>query len=175
MNWKLSFEWDGEDLILKAVLKEDTCAIDSPNELIPLSSVAIQLDFALQFGSIKEDKNYQYHLGLNLEYELPQVTYSSSSVPTNTHTIYPWLTEHYLGIKPQDLSGTTELFNVTIRGGGDGLFMHLARHVQSRFMNINATFNSLVGSPKQTLMVYSDEVESTVVGAQKHPLLRKVS
>lgn len=174
MNWKLSFEWDGEDLILKVVLKEDTCAIDSPNELIPLSSVAIQLDFAQQFGS-KEDKNYQYHLGPNLEYELPQVTYSSSSVPTNTHTIYRWLTEHYLGIKPQDLSGTTELFNVTICGGGDGLFMHLARHVQSRFMNINTTFNSLVGSPKQTLMVYSDEVESTVVGAQKHPLLRKVN
>ena len=102
------------------------------------------------------------------------MTYSSSSVPTNTHTICPWLAEHYLEIKPQHLSGTTELFNVTIRGGGDGLFMHLARHVRWRFMNINTTFNSLVGSPKQTFMVYSDVVDSTVVGAQKHPLLRKV-
>lgn len=52
--------------------------------------------------------------------------------------------------------------------------MHLARHVQWRFMNnINTTFNSLVGSPKQTLMVYSDVVESTVVGAQKTSIVEK--
>ena len=41
-------------------------------------------------------------------------------------------------------------------------------------MNLNTTFNSLVGPPKQTLMIFSDMVESIVVGAQKHPLLRKV-
>ena len=32
----------------------------------------------------------------------------------------------------------------------------------------------MVGPPKQTLLIYSDMVESIVVGAQKHPLLRKV-
>ena len=150
------------------------CAIDLSNELIPSSTFAIQLDFALQFGLIKDDKNNQYHLGPNLEYELPQVSYTSSSVLTKTNTIYPWSGDHYLGIKPQDLIGTTELFNVTIRGSSSGLFVHLARRVQWRFINLNTTFNSLVGPPKQTLLIYSDMVESIVVGAQKHPLLRKV-
>ena len=96
------------------------------------------------------------------------------SVLTKTNTIYPWLGDHNLGIKPQDLIGTTELFNVTIRGSSLGLFVHLARRVQWRFINLNTTFNSLVGPPKQTLLIYSDMVESIVVGAQKHPLLRKV-
>lgn len=141
---------------MKAVPKEDVCAIDLSNQLFPSSTFAIQLDFALQFGLIKDDKNNQYHLGPNLEYELPQVSYTSSSVPTKTNTIYPWLGDHYLGIKPQDL------------------FVHLARRVQWRFMNLNTTFNSLVGPPKQALMIYSDMVESIVVGAHKHPLLRKV-
>ena len=77
-------------------------------------------------------------------------------------------------INPKDLIGTTELFNVTIRGSSSNLFVHLARRVQGRFMNLNTTFNSLVGPPKQTLMIFSDMVESIVVGAQKHPLLRKV-
>ena len=73
------------------------CAIDLSNQLIPSSTSAIQLDFALQFGLIKDDKNNQYHLGPNLEYELPQVSYTSFSVPTKTNTIYPWLGDHYLG------------------------------------------------------------------------------
>lgn len=148
------------------------CAIDLSNQLIPSSTFAIQLDFTLQFGLIKDDKNNQYHLGPNLEYELPQVSYTSSNVPTKT--IYPWLGDHYLGIKPQDLIGTTELFDVTIRGSSSGLFVHLPQRVQWRFMNLNTTFNCLVGPPKQTLMIFSDMVESIVVGAQKHLLLRKV-
>ena len=104
------------------------CAIDLSNQLIPSSTFAIQLDFTLQFGLIKDDKNNQYHLGPNLKYELPQVSYTSSNVPTKT--IYPWLGDHYLGIKPQDLIGTTELFDVTIRGSSSGLFVHLPQRVQ---------------------------------------------
>ena len=119
------------------------CAIDLSNQLIPSSTFAIQLDFALQFGLIKDDKNNQYRLGPNLEYELPQVSYTSSSVLTKTNTIYPWLGDHYLGINPQDVIGTTELFNVTIRGSSSGLFVHLARRVQWRFINLNTTLKEL--------------------------------
>ena len=161
-------------LFQKQYLKKMCVPLIYPMILIPSLTFAIQLDFALQFGLIKDDKNNQYHLGPNLEYELPQVSYTSSSVLTKTNTIYPWLGDHYLGIKPQDLIGTTELFNVTIRGSSSGLFVHLARRVQWRFINLNTTFNSLVGPPKQTLLIYSGMVESIVVGAQKHPLLRKV-
>lgn len=49
-------------------------ARDASYKIHPLSSFAIQLEFAQQFGLITKDKN-KYHSGPNLEYELPKVTY----------------------------------------------------------------------------------------------------
>ena len=40
--------------------------------------------------------------------------------------------------------------------------------------NLNASFEKMVGTSKRTVMVYSDVVESTVVGSGKFPLLREV-
>ena len=42
------------------------------------------------------------------------------------------------------------------------------------FRNLNVLFNTHVGAFKQTVMVYCDAMESTIVGAPKHSLLRKV-
>ena len=41
-------------------------------------------------------------------------------------------------------------------------------------ISILALFNTHVGTVKQTVMVYCYAVESTIVGAPKHSLLRKV-
>ena len=46
--------------------------------------------------------------------------------------------------------------------------------VEWKFNNLNAPFEKLVGTTKRTVMVYSDVVESTVVGSGKFPLLREV-
>ena len=172
-TWKPSFEWKQDTLILKAVHQQDVLVRDASYRVQPLSSFAIQLEFAQQFGFITTDKNDQYHLGSNLECELPKVTYSSSTPPTRTNQRYQWLGDHFVGIKPQDLLGDNELFKVMNRGA-EGLFVRFIRFVQWRFLNLNAIFNAFVGPEKQTLMVYYDVIESTVVGAQKHPLLRKV-
>ena len=40
--------------------------------------------------------------------------------------------------------------------------------------NLNVPFEKLVRASKGTVMVYSDVVESTVVGSGKFPLLREV-
>ena len=40
--------------------------------------------------------------------------------------------------------------------------------------SLNASFEKIVGTSKRTVMVYSDVVESTVVGSGKFPLLREV-
>ena len=74
-NWKPTFQWEQDDLILKAVPEKDVYALDAFYRVQPLSTFAIQLEFAKQFGLIQKDKNNKYHLGPNLEYELPQVTY----------------------------------------------------------------------------------------------------
>ena len=46
--------------------------------------------------------------------------------------------------------------------------------VEWKFNNLNAPFEKLVGTTKRTVMVYSDVLESTVVGSGKFPLLREV-
>ena len=46
--------------------------------------------------------------------------------------------------------------------------------VEWQFSNLNASFEKVVGTSKRTVMVYSDLVESTVVGSGKFPLLREV-
>ena len=40
--------------------------------------------------------------------------------------------------------------------------------------NLDASFEKIVGTRRRTVMVYSDLVESTVVGSGKYPLLREV-
>ena len=76
-------------------------------------------------------------------------------------------------IHPEIKNLPTESFKVMKNRGGK-TFVYLTRCVHRRFMNLNSTFNTHVGPTKQTLMIYSDVEESTVLGAQKHPLLRKV-
>ena len=90
------------DVILKAVPEKDVYERDAFYRVQPLSTFPIQLESAQQFGLIQKDKNDKYHLGPNLEYELPQVTYSSTTVPTKTNDRYHWLGDHYLGIIPHD-------------------------------------------------------------------------
>ena len=52
--------------------------------------------------------------------------------------------------------------------------LHLSRMVEWQFNNLNAFFKKLVGTRERTVMVYSDVVESSVVGSGKFPLLREV-
>ena len=79
---------------------------------------------------------------------------------------------HFVGIKPHDLMGGNELVQVKTEEGKQ--YMYLTRYVDWQFLNLNALFNTLVGTIKQTVMLYCDVVESTIVGAQKHSFLRKV-
>ena len=46
--------------------------------------------------------------------------------------------------------------------------------VEWQFNNLNVPFEKLVGTSERTVMVYTDVVESTVVGSGKFPLLREV-
>ena len=77
-----------------------------------------------------------------------------------------------MGIKPHDLMGGNELVQVKTEEGKQ--YMYLTRYVDWQFLNLNALFNTHVGTIKQTVMLYCDVVESTIVGTQKHSLLRKV-
>ena len=126
-TWKPTFEWKQDLLNVKAVPQQDVFVRDASYRVQPLSSFAIPLEFAQQFGLITKDKNEKCHLGPNLEYELPKVTYSSSTPPTRTNQRYQWLGEHFVGIKPHDLMGGNELFKVKTEEGKQ--YMYLTRYV----------------------------------------------
>ena len=66
----------------------------------------------------------------------------------------------------------SEPFQVMTQGSVKFLKLHLMMEWQLN--NLNASFEKVVGTSKRTVMVYSDIVESTVVGSGKFPLLREV-
>ena len=100
------------------------------------------------------------------------MTYSDHTPLTRSNQRYQWLGDHFVGIKPRYLLGGNKLLKV--KSGNGESYLYLTHYVDWHFQNLNALFNTHVGAVKQTVMVYCDAAESTIVGAQKHSLLRKV-
>ena len=171
-TWKPTFEWNENTLVLKKVSREDAFALDRQLKIHPLSSVGIHVDFAEKFGLLFKDKNNQYQLGPNLDFVLPTTTYTTSTPPVKSNDKYQWLGEHFVSISPSDLLGGNSLFKVKQENGQS--YLYLTRTVDWHFQNLNVLFNTHVGTVKQTVMIYCDAVESTIVGSQRHSLLRKV-
>ena len=171
-TWKPTFEWNENTLVLKGVPHEDVYARDAQLNVQPLSSVGIHVDLAEKFGLLFKDKKDQYQLGPNLDYVLPKVTCSDRTPPTRSNQRFQWLGEHFMGIKPRDLLGGDASFKVKLKNGQS--YLYITRYVDWHFQNFNVLFNTHVGAVKQAVMVNCDAVESTIVGAQKHSLLRKV-
>ena len=100
------------------------------------------------------------------------MTFDSQTPPKNpaNRTDYYWEGAHYAGTQPSDLTSDVmdQMFEVKNKR------LHLSRMVEWQFNNLNASFEKVVGTRKRTVMVYSDLVESTVVGSGKYPLLREV-
>ena len=167
-TWKPTFEWRDNILVLKKVSRQDTTSKDKTTTT---SSVGIHVDFAEKFGLLYKDKDKNYQLGPNLVYVLPTTTYSTETPPVKKNKNFQWLGEQFTTISPADLGGTA-LFKVKQVDGQS--YLYLSRTVDWYFQNLNALFNQQVGSVKQSVMIYCDAVESTVVGEQRHALLRKV-
>ena len=52
--------------------------------------------------------------------------------------------------------------------------LQLSQDINWRFTNLNVTFREVVGEPSRTFLVYSDLVDSNIVGDQQHPLVHEV-
>ena len=71
-----------------------------------------------------------------------------------------WMGEHYVGQQPSDLTSDVmdQLFMVRNKR------LYLSLLVEWQFNNMDAAFDKIVGTTRRTVMVYSDVVQSTVVG-----------
>ena len=173
-NWMPMMTWKGDALVLHAVGKGD---LMNANKSKVTSAFTMDLEIAKRFGFVEQPVGVDigYVLGPNLQFTCPTVTYTSQTQPANSD--FPsaradlnWNGEHYAGVQPSDLTSDNmdQMFEV------NGKRLHLSRMVEWQFNNLDASFETIVGTSKRTVMVYSDIVESTVVGSGKYPLLREV-
>ena len=135
----------------------------------------INLDIALKFGLLRRKKGKtgnntsDFVLGPNLQYSLPTNTYDETTQPVGSRfrTYYNWEGENYEGV-----NNTSRAF--TIMTADNVKWVRLYPALEWQMNNLDASFEKMVGTRKRTVMVYSDLVESTVVGSGKFPLLREV-
>ena len=169
-NWMPTMTWKDDALILSAVSERE---LFNRLQTKTTTSFSLDLGVAEKFGFVEQKPGVLgYVLGPNLQFTLPSVTFDSSTKPTDirNRTDYFWEGEQFSGLQPTDV----------IRGVTDRVYLvknqrlHLSRMVEWQFNNLNASFEKMVGTRKRTVMVYSDLVESTVVGTGKFPLLREV-
>ena len=171
--------WKKGALVIKALLRKDL--IDE--DMKAITEFFINLDIALKFGLVVERKvknATKYFLGPNMQYTLPMSTYDSDTPPkgNSDRSPYNWEGAQYMGVNPFLIFGnmvsSVEHDPMQVRTHDGVKFLQLSLIVEWQLNNLDASFEKIVGTRKRTVMVYSDLVESTVVGSGKYPLLREV-
>ena len=163
--------WKEESLVIEAIRKKDFLNMAQSN----MVEFYINLDIALKFGLLRRktgktgNNTSDFVLGPNLQYSLPTNTYDETTQPVGSRfrTYYNWEGENYEGV-----NNTSRAF--TIMTADNVKWVRLYPALQWQMNNLDASFEKMVGTRKRTVMVYSDLVESTVVGGGKFPLLREV-
>ena len=163
--------WQEDTLILHGVPKKDLMNQNN----IAMVEFYINLDIALKFGLVRLKtgrtgaNSRDYVLGPNLQYTLPSNTYDETTDPTGNdqRKYYNWEGDVYEGVNYTSLP-----FAVMTKDNVK--WMKLQMGFDWQLNNLNASFEKIIGTRKRTVMVYSDLVESSVVGSGKYPLLREV-
>ena len=171
--------WKKGALVIKALPQMDVLKADKK----AITDLFINLDIALKFGLVVEKTSQNrtwYELGPNMQYTLPVVTYDSTTQPAGNsfRTAYNWEGKQYTGINPTLLFGdiVSSIVNdpLQVRTHDGVKFLQLSLLMQWQLNNLDASFEKIIGTTRRTMMVYSDIVESTVMGSGKFPLLREV-
>ena len=171
--------WKKGALILHAIPEADLIKTDKS----AITDIFINLAIALKFGLVVEKTSQNrtwYELGPNMQYTLPDVTYDSTTQPAGNsfRTAYNWEGKQYTGINPTLLFGdiVSSIVNdpLQVRTHDGVKFLQLSLLMQWQLNNLDASFEKIIGTTRRTMMVYSDIVESTVMGSGKFPLLREV-
>ena len=163
--------WQGESLVIEAIPKKELVNMAQVN----MVEFYINVDIAFKFGLLRlktgktGSSQNDYLLGPNLQYSLPTKTYNETTGPVGSRyrTYYNWEGEVYEGV-----NYTSRAFFIVTADNVKWMRLHQAFEWQLN--NLDASFEKIVGTRRRTVMVYSDLVESTVVGSGKYPLLREV-
>ena len=145
----VTYEWEGEDLSMQAKLLSDIM----PTPGIVYIQWHVHVSMAKLMGWLAGNEKDGYELGPNIRYKGRHVE-----------------SEGYRYIQP---SNNTEL-NAYDLWKVEGEFLQLSLTVNWIFFNWNMAFRQVVGEPLRTFLVYSDLVDSNIIGGQMHALVREM-
>ena len=169
--WKPTFKWDGEELVLEAV-SEDNVATGSLVR-VPYSWFAVEENLAKSFGFLKYDKTSNKNvLGDNVTGRYPLYDEKGTSISPGILTSTPGLKgpTRAATLTPDVDQTDPEVDLYKFENGR----VYFSRALEWTFLRLNESFDKLHNG-KEVVMVYTDLVQSTVVGNGKFPLLRKLS
>ena len=169
--WKPTFKWDGEELVLEAV-SEDSVVTDGVVP-VPYSWMAMSESLALSFGFLRYSKLFKRNLlGDNVSGYYPLYEEKGTKIADSILTADPALKG------PTRAAQLTPDVDYTApKTAGyklDNGKVYFSRALEWRFRRLNESFDKL-HNRKEVVMVYTDLVQSSVVGNGKFPLLRKLS
>ena len=159
---------EGNSMVIEALGRRDLLNVNN-GAMVFYINLDIALKFELVLAKSGLNNTIKYELEPNLQYTLPSSTYNEHTMPTggNFRTYYNLEDPQYTGV-----NYVGHPFQVVTKEGVKFLRLHLSFEWQLN--NLNASFEKDVGTSRRTVMVYSDLVESSVVGSDKFPLLREV-
>ena len=160
-HWSKTFE--NEMVITSVDPFLDQFRIDSTVSSASPSTFGVNLTVAKYFGLVEESRGGGgYNLGRNARYASHR-TFANGR--QSRHMYYPIET---------DMRSFTEAMTVKQLSNGEDVAM-FSRYMSWTFRNLNASFDDVTRRFKtQLAMVYCDVVESSLVGNQKHALLREL-
>ena len=138
-KFRVTYEWDGEDLRMLA--KElDDIALTTGMMFVEWH---VHVTMAKLMGWLVETGKDKYALGPNLRYELNYKTQQAGN--------------YYKDVKNTELDNH-DLWKI------ESDHLQLSQVINWRFVNLNVAFREVVGEPSRTFLVYSDLVDSNIVG-----------
>jgi len=148
-KFRVTYEWEGEDLRMLAKQKSDI-ALTTGMSFVQWH---VHVSMAKLMGCLVETSKDKCALGPNLRYELPYKTQANGNYFNYIRNTE--LDEHDLWKVESD-------------------HLQLSQVLNWRFINLNVAFRQVVDHPTRTFLVYSDVVDSNIIGEQMHALMREV-
>ena len=170
-EWKPTFKWDGDELMLEAVSKDNVAT--GTLVRVPYSWFAVEENLAKTFGFFKYDKTANKNvLGDNVTGRYPLYDEKGTSISPGILTSVPGLKGPTRAAQlTTDVDQTDPEVDLYKFQNGR---VYFSRALEWRFRRLNESFDKLHNG-KEVVMVYTDLVQSTVVGNGRFPLLRKLS
>jgi len=129
----------------------------------------IKLDVAYKFGFLNKNNT----LGKNVKAEFATYDEKGAAIRSSVLGTYSVQGNTQLAILTRDVdlgNPRVDWFVINTQSK----WIYFTRALQWTFFNLNESFQALLNT-KETVMVYSDLVQSSVVGSGRFPLLREVT